>query len=99
MTDELRREVTVLPCHDCISATLGPDNRPMLCERVTRAIMRTLEDQCGVDMSNDVRLEAEIAATKLGKYTVANTVAKRACIQVSLPVPPEMMSVLDRIQC
>lgn len=70
----------------------------MMCGRVASVIIRSLQE-CAVDTSADMRLDAEIAASQLGKYDLIDQRATAVCIPLPLPPHAENMGILEIIQC
>lgn len=88
-----------LPCHNCIKADSAPDGRPMMCRKVSNIVLGVLQTGYSLDISADARLEPQIAASKLGKYPLADAAAEAACVQIPLPPPAHALSILEIIQC
>lgn len=91
--------VTKLPCGDCLKADKGADGKPIMCRKVASVAIRSLETHCALDITADVRPEAEIATAYIGKNTVVDIAVKGACKYLPKGKPLAQLSMLDRIQC
>lgn len=91
-------EVFRPPCHDCIKAEVGANGEPRMCIRVANTILDVLRHEFLLDTSSDMRSDAVIAQAYVGEHDAISTVARGACIQLSLPRPLAEIGILEKIQ-